>query len=442
MSPLDDELRTLMSARAGQVAPSPDPLAGIESRARRMRRNRVAASVAGAAVVFAAIGLAVPAVLPDRDTGAVQFATPSPSPTSSTARPISSWPTRGAATPEALTFAREQYAAQRGSTPDQVDTRLLWGGSPDNGPQVLVLLGGPRGSDGSLTPEDVVLVYYAEDGVKRLVGSDPLDPGTREVNRAVDTGSGQYVVAIGEPGTQQIRYSSDGNKTWTTEALKDGVSTFPRTPVRSRPDNLEYTWADGDALATPVQDQYVGSGTPGASTDYRLDPADPWTYRGSQAALDNGNLESFTREWAVRERVAEKTVVFTPLYGEIYEPSQQPVVFYLARSGGGSWHWGVVSGSESGPSFQHDEVLREGRQALVAALPGDTVGRLLVVSSPKTGQATYSPDGRTPRAMTGLAPGIWITPLDGDPAKDRVVVLDGNGNLDYPLYDDLAPQVS
>ena len=130
---------------------------------------------------------------------------------------------------------------------------------------------------------------------------------------------------------------------------------------------------------------------PNAATDYRLDPADPWAYRGTQAALANGNLETFAREWAVREGVAEKTVVFTPLYGEIYEPSRQPVVFYLARTGGGPWHWGVVSGSESGPEFQHDELLREGRQALVAALPGDTVARLLVVASPDAGQATYSP---------------------------------------------------
>ncbi len=442
MSPLDDELRTLLSARAGQVAPSPDPLAGIESRAGRMRRNRIAASVAGAAVVFAALGLAVPAVLPDRDTGAVQFATPSPSPSSSAARPVSSWPTRGNATPDALAFARAQYATQSGRPADQVDTRLLWGGSPDNGPQVLVLLGGPVAAGGSFTPEDVVLVYYAEDGEKRLVGRDPLDDGAREVNRAVDTGSGQYVVAIGEPGTQRIRYSSDGNKTWAAEPITDGVSTFGREAVSGQSDNLEYTFSDGDSLATPVQGQYVGSGTPGASTDYRLDPADPWTYRGSQAALGNGNLEAFAREWATREGVAEKTVVFTPLYGEVYEPSRQPVVLYLARSRGGDWHWGVVSGSESGPRFEHDEVLREGRQALVAALPGDEVGRLLVVASPKAGQATYSPDGSSPRPMTDLTAGVWITALDGDRARDRVVVLDGNGDLDRPLYDDLAPDVS
>lgn len=47
MSPIDDELRTALQRRATAVPPSPDPLAGIERRAGRMRRNRVAVSVAG-----------------------------------------------------------------------------------------------------------------------------------------------------------------------------------------------------------------------------------------------------------------------------------------------------------------------------------------------------------------------------------------------------------
>ncbi|MCW2587053.1 MAG: hypothetical protein JWN55_2569, partial [Frankiales bacterium] len=46
MSPLDDQLRAAMHARADVLAPSPDPLAGIEARARGIKRRRAAASVA------------------------------------------------------------------------------------------------------------------------------------------------------------------------------------------------------------------------------------------------------------------------------------------------------------------------------------------------------------------------------------------------------------
>src|SRR5687767_2819068 len=60
MSPLDDQLRAALQGRAGQLAPSPDPLAGIEARARGIRRRRVATSVAGAALAVAAVALAVP----------------------------------------------------------------------------------------------------------------------------------------------------------------------------------------------------------------------------------------------------------------------------------------------------------------------------------------------------------------------------------------------
>src|SRR3954451_8810401 len=79
MTPIDDELRNLLHARADVVKPAPDPLGGIERRARRMRRNRVAASVAGAALAVSAVAFAVPLLRPGSDSGATQFATQPPS---------------------------------------------------------------------------------------------------------------------------------------------------------------------------------------------------------------------------------------------------------------------------------------------------------------------------------------------------------------------------
>ena len=86
MSPIDDELRTALQRRATGVAPSPDPLAGIERRAGRMRRNRVAASVAGTVLAVAAVATAVPLLsgAPAPDAPPVATA-PSAAPTPSAA---------------------------------------------------------------------------------------------------------------------------------------------------------------------------------------------------------------------------------------------------------------------------------------------------------------------------------------------------------------------
>src|SRR6476646_7400706 len=83
MTPIDDELRNLLHARTDVLAPSPDPLGGIERRAKRMRRNRVAASVAGAALAVSAVALAIPLLGSNDDGGTTQFASQAPSPDSS-----------------------------------------------------------------------------------------------------------------------------------------------------------------------------------------------------------------------------------------------------------------------------------------------------------------------------------------------------------------------
>ena len=96
MTPLDDELRSTLSARAAALDPSPDPLAGIESRAGRIRRRRVAASGAGAALAVAAVAVAVPAVLPSSGSGTPQLAASGePSPGETQPASPTTWGYRG-----------------------------------------------------------------------------------------------------------------------------------------------------------------------------------------------------------------------------------------------------------------------------------------------------------------------------------------------------------
>jgi hypothetical protein len=260
MSPLDDELRSLLHARADVLSPAPDPLAGIEQRAKRIRRTRVAAAVAGSALVVAAIGVAVPSLIPARGGGA------------------------GVAT--------------------------------------------------------------------------------------------------------------------TTEPTPSASAT----------------------AAAP----------PGA-----LDPQHPWEYRGNKKVIAANELASLQSEWQTKHPGA----TVKPLYGSIYESSRRPEIAFVS-TGGGQDRWGVATSSEAGWTWLHDEVLAPATTALLAALPGDEVGRLLVIAAPTTGQIEYAKDGSSFRPLTGVAPdipGVAYAPLEGDTSHDLVRVLDGNGDMDHPVFLGPAP---
>jgi hypothetical protein len=257
MSPIDDELRALLSDRASAVPPAPDPLGGIERRAKRMRRNRVAASVAGTALAVAAVALTVPALLPDRDEPAV-VATQLPS---------------SAASPSA----------------------------------------------GALSPA-------------------------------------------------------------------------------------------------------------------ALDPQHPWPYRGDPAVVAGSELVTLRAEWSAKH----PGTTLTPLFGQVYEPSAKPEIVFVSTAQGDD-RWGVATSSESGWDFRYDEALPFGTKVLMAVLPGDEVPRLLVVAAPSTGDLAYAADGTSFTSMAALAPGVGVHPLEGDTAKDAVRVLDGNGDLDHPVFEGPAP---
>ncbi|MDT7551007.1 MAG: hypothetical protein QOE84_3401, partial [Actinomycetota bacterium] len=263
MSPLDDELRALFQERADVLAPSADPMAGIERRAKRMRRNRVAASVAGTALAVAAIAVAVPSLVPGRD---------------------------GA-------------ASQLGSTP-----------SPS-------------------------------------------------------------VVASPSPA-----HSYGPNE---------------------------------------------------------LDPQHPWTYRGDSSLLVYGNITTLLREWQIRHPGS----VINPVFGQVYAPTKAPEIVFVSHAPGED-RWGVSTTTESGTEFLVDELLPVPSTALMAVLPGERAPRLLILAGPATGQISYAADGTNFQAIPGVEPGVAFVPLQGDTTHDRVQVLDGNGNIDAPVFEGAAPDAS
>ena len=130
MSPLDDELRAMFTRRAAEVRPAADPLAGIQERARRLRRTRLAAGVTGAALAVSAVALTVPALTPGPATVRLAGPTAPPSPgptvdpsgapataTPATAPPVVTDPTGPAATSSPAATGPSTWSSAAPTTP-------------------------------------------------------------------------------------------------------------------------------------------------------------------------------------------------------------------------------------------------------------------------------------------------------------------------------------
>jgi hypothetical protein len=165
-----------------------------------------------------------------------------------------------------------------------------------------------------------------------------------------------------------------------------------------------------------------------------LDPQHPWAYRGDPAVIAGTELTTLRTEWATKH----PGTTLTPLFGQVYEPSAEPEVVFVSTSQGAD-RWGVATSSESGWDFPVDQALPFGTKVLMAVLPGDEVPRLLIVAAPTTGQISYAVDGATFRDLPGVDVGVAFQALEGDTSKDVVRVLDGDGDLDHPVFLGPAP---
>ena len=169
-----------------------------------------------------------------------------------------------------------------------------------------------------------------------------------------------------------------------------------------------------------------------------LDPANPWSFRGDASLLSGDNLRSLQAEWAAANHPGS---TLTPLFGQRYESSGQVEIVFTS-SAKGVHTWGVATSSEAGWEFGFQRTYQAGVPVLMAALSGDEVGRLLVLASPEVGDLSYAPDGKSFRTGDDARfPGVAFFPLEGDTSKDVVRLLDGNGDLDKPLFLGAAPDL-
>jgi hypothetical protein len=212
------------------------------------------------------------------------------------------------------------------------------------------------------------------------------------------------------------------------------VAIVVPTVVSGSSNHRVATTPTGGAAQQTTQQPTNEPTQPTQLSKYTLDPANPWPYRGDQKAIAPAVLDKFQQDWAAKHPGS----TLQPLWGEIYEPSRQPEVVFVAHGGGGA-RWGMVTRSSGGSEFVADSALAGDTQALPIVAPGDEVARLLVVAAPNVKAIQYAGDGTAFKNMTEIAPGVAVGPLEGSQADAKIKVIGPDGET---VYQGAAPDAS
>ena len=448
MSPIDDELRAVLTARAGQLQPSPDLLAGVERRARRIRRNRVAASVAGTALVISGFVLVVPALTTDGSVDrvtpptATQPPTPTPAPSPASMRfeldPAAPWPYRGTADlgQGFLETAQREWQVRH---PGSELVPLFGQIYEPSGRAELVFLGrgDPQAADGLRWG----VVTESEAGPEFVHDADLFQSERLGMAVALPGEEVLRLLVVAAPGTT-VDYAPAGQSLQPMVALADGVGTGPLEPG-----------PDGDYYAVRAPDGSVVKevGAPDRAPALSRGEGDPGTVAGVPPpanALDwptRGGLLVDLYEQAVVAFAAEVGAERGDVGARLLYAGQRGdrVVVLLqawARGQDASSFGYVIDTSDLAGRALPGRVLRPEDATvalLVPAAPGESTDALLVVPSPAAREVRYSPDGGEPLSVRqGSATGTAQL-IDRAPGAegDTLLVLDGSGERDRALYD-------
>jgi hypothetical protein len=458
MSPLSDELRTALSSRTDSIELSPDFFPGVERRARRMHRNRVAATVAGSALAVSALGVGGPMVAstltrdaapPMATSGPTQVVEQGPSYALDPADP---WAYRG--DPAVLgddngaVYAREVETVHPELTAGEWSFAPLYGLQDEpSGSDVLVFL--VNAADGR---PFWGLARSSESGPE-LAGVRELIPGQTalKVGLPADEAGRLLVVTAPVPGIT-VEYASELTTGWTPMSLReDGVAITARAgaPEADRFRVLDPSGGvvvEGRAAPQLAFDEPVGTGddvgaggdeVPGDDVPAPTNVVD-WPTRGGAAAeLVETALSRYADEVGVsRDQVGSRLLYAYQLPG-----TSRGHLLLQVWSGGDARTFGVQFDGQTGAvtATVLGGFTAPGPAALAVLFPGSGSGvaqQLLVVPEPRTGQVLYSPDGAAepqPVPDQGTEAAVVITRTAGT-SGDRLLVLDGNGDFDQPIY--------
>jgi hypothetical protein len=449
MTPLDDELRSMFRNRAGTVAPAPDPLGGIEQRAKRMRRNRVGASVAGAALAVAAIAVAVPSLVPDREAGQVATtptpsASPGPDLPPTALNPLSPWAYRGddlsLLGPGTLDTIKREYGSKHGAT--SIELTPLYGKVYGPSQQFeLVFLADVTAADGvgqyfwgvSTTPTDAGPVFLAD---------EPLAEPALALMAALPGDAAARLLVVAAPGSGAVEYASDGEN-FRDIQIKLMVEQFgsPSTQVETTT-GIGLTALVGDTSKDVVRvlDGQGGLAHPifeGPAPDYAgptstTDTTKPgnyveWQTRG---AVDARTESQAVSAFAQAKGTTDNQVGHHVLWGGTDKSGRNLVFMEAWVHGQQAQTFGFVSTGEPflGPVIgKTPDVLAY----LASGAPGTGTDVLVILPRLGAGPFSYATSATAPYRQVGNARSDLenVAVIDRDPkaTSDRLKVLDGDG---------------
>ncbi|MCU1587994.1 MAG: hypothetical protein JWN31_1487 [Frankiales bacterium] len=268
MSPLDDELHDALHNQAATIDPPADPMAGIERRARGLHRRRLAATIAGGAVVVAAVAFTVPALIPDSTapspgpfaTGGPATLDPAPTPTATAtatasqsgppANVLTSWPQRGVSTrgpKQADLLLAFADAMGRSADVGKARYRELFLGDTGKGEGFTV---GQAWFEGDTKAYGVsYTINVSPDGTSAFFIGPPTPANPTVLAFSVPNlaGMSDLLVVVPQPNTGQVLYDDGAGafRPITGQDQRDGVVLIDRS-VNATNDRLELLDGNGD----------------------------------------------------------------------------------------------------------------------------------------------------------------------------------------------------
>jgi hypothetical protein len=405
MSPIDDELRSTLSSRSETVELSPGFLDGVERRARGMRRQRVAASVAGSALAVAALGVGGPMLAssltsstPDRAPVATAPPTAVTPATEYALDLDAPWEYRGerALLDEgSLATANREWATRHDVALDDVTMWPLFGQvwEPAGTGEVVYLV-----HEAGTGEHWYGVVQYSESGPELAVDRQLLDPAPTALAVSLPGDEVARVLVVAAPGVDAVEYAPDAASEWSELApLEPGVATGPLDGDPAS-DSLRVL-ADGDVVfqgEVPDLEADRSAGPtgegPGTETPVDVDPAPyaldvdaPWAYRGPAELQQHPNLaaddeELFTAadivpvgEWSQRPLLA------------VERPDGLSILMVLRTDGEQAWVSTTWQRQDEAPR-QNRQQVADGRLVVQSYLPqSDGTGVHVALAAPRTG---------------------------------------------------------
>lgn len=423
MTPLDDELHDALHQRAATIDPPTDPMAGIELRARGLRRRRLAATVAGGALVIVAVAVAVPALLPGRLDGSAPPVTSQPTLSSSSYEldPSAPWAPRGNELPAQTHQAFQQAwtAKHPGSTFSPLFSQVYESSQQQEAVFVSNGPGGARYGFVTGTPSAPSFLY-----------DEQLPPHAKVLAFTVFGDETNRLLAVAAPEVRTFELSTGHGPLSAMTALADGVAGSPAQGSL----DLQVTAPDGSVLYSgPVWAAEAPAGDPSNVLS--------WPQRGT-AALSPSTDELKTAFATSLGRSAEAAKVhYRALFvsntgrGEAFTVGQ--AWFAGDRQ---AYSVSYAAGGTTQPTFFIGKPTPANPVVLAFVVPNlqGMSDLLVVVPQPNTGQVLYDDNGAGAfRPITGQdqRDGVVLIDRSTRATNDRLQLLDGNGNLNQPTFE-------